>query len=457
MLPKYKDFSMARSLLGTRIRERRRAKNLSQTALAGKAGISTSYMNLIEHNHRGIAGRTLLAIADSLDIDPKELSEGADQALLTRLQEAASASGNKGAEIDRLEEYVGRFPGWSHLSAQLFEKMQDQEQRLLVLSDRLGKDPFFSEAMHLMLSNVTVLKSTSEILATTTDISTEQSRRFFSNMQTESGRLSETITKLLAYFDDTNSSETKSQTNVVQSKLEQYWESHDFHIPDLETPNSDTDLIKPILTTWQFKETGEEEQANKTLTRYRRIAELMPFDDFVQTALRTAFNPVDLARVFNTDIHDVFFRLAHLPQNYGPQNHTPEALPRFGLIECDGSGGVLFRKPLKTLSLPRKSSACPLWPLYRAISQPMQPIRSVIETPTGESFITHSFAQWSGGGDYGLPETVKSAMLFTADYQSFTPAQERRALPTLKVGLNCEVCPRSKCPSRRAESILDSR
>jgi predicted transcriptional regulator len=301
------------------------------------------------------------------------------------------------------------------------------------------------------------LKSTSEILATTTDISTEQSRRFFSNMQTESGRLSETITKLLAYFDDTNSSETKSQTNVAQSKLEQYWESHDFHITDLETPNSDTDLIKPILNTWQFKETGEEEQANKTLTRYRRIAELMPFDDFVQTALRTAFNPVDLARVFNTDIHDVFFRLAHLPQNYGPQNHTPEALPRFGLIECDGSGGVLFRKPLKTLSLPRKSSACPLWPLYRAISQPMQPIRSVIETPTGESFITHSFAQWSGGGDYGLPETVKSAMLFTADYQSFTPAQERRALPTLKVGLNCEVCPRSKCPSRRAESILDSR
>ena len=133
---------MARSLIGTRIRERRRAKKLSQTMLAEKAGISTSYMNLIEHNHRSIAGRTLLSIAESLEVDPKELTEGADHLVLTQLQEAANLISEKNVELNRLEEFVGRYPGWSNLCAKLYENIQQQEQRLQALSDRLGHDPF---------------------------------------------------------------------------------------------------------------------------------------------------------------------------------------------------------------------------------------------------------------------------------------------------------------------------
>ncbi|CAN0531036.1 unnamed protein product, partial [Scytosiphon promiscuus] len=54
---------MSRSLIGTRIRERRRTRKVTQTALAAQVGISASYLNLIEHNRRGIAGKTLLSLA----------------------------------------------------------------------------------------------------------------------------------------------------------------------------------------------------------------------------------------------------------------------------------------------------------------------------------------------------------------------------------------------------------
>lgn len=442
---------MIRSLIGTRIREKRRAKKLSQTALASKVGISTSYMNLIEHNHRTIAGRTLLAIASCLDVDPKELSEGADHTMLTQLQEAASVMSDKNVEINRIEEFVGRFPGWAHLSAKLFENIQHQEQKLQALSDRLGHDPFFSEAMHLMLSNVTVLQSTSDILASTDDISEAQAKKFIENMRSESERLSETITKLLAYFDETTSYESQSHRNLPQSKLDQFWESHDYHLPSIEAQEGTAEnQISIAMKAWKFKETGEEEQAKRLLTRYAKIAKTLPFTSFIKCAQDTFYNPIEIARQFNCSLHDVFFRLAHLPKT-----HKKTALPHFGLIECDGSGGVLFRKPLKTLSLPRKSSACPIWPLYRAISQPMHPIRAIMETPTGESFVTYAQSQWSGNGDYSMPETVKSAMLFTSDYQPFLPTAERRAFPHLKVGLTCEVCPRTNCTSRRSASILN--
>lgn len=442
---------MVRSLIGTRIRERRRAKKLSQTMLAEKAGISTSYMNLIEHNHRSIAGRTLLSIAESLEVDPKELTEGADHLVLTQLQEAANLISEKNVELNRLEEFVGRYPGWSNLCAKLYENIQQQEQRLQALSDRLGHDPFFSEAMHLMLSNVTVLHSTSDILATADEIPTAQFKRFIQNMKTESERLSDTITNLLSYFDETTSTEMQSPM-LAPSKLDQFWEMHDYHLLELEKPELNPKAqIKKMMDSWNFQESGEQRQAEALVERYANVADHLPLDEFIEAAVDYLFNPVLLARKFNCDLHDVHFRLAHLPTEYDGQT-----LPQFGLIECDGSGGVLFRKPLKTLSLPHKSSACPLWPLYRAVSQPMQPVRAIIETPTGESFLTVSQAIWSGANDYTVPPTVKSSMVFTSDYQRFLPTHERRALPTIKVGMSCEVCPRTNCSARRSDSILEN-
>ncbi len=72
--------------VGIRIRERRVNIGLKQSELAEKVGISASYLNLIEHNRRRIAGRLLLNLADALGVDPVALSEGAQASLVARLQ-----------------------------------------------------------------------------------------------------------------------------------------------------------------------------------------------------------------------------------------------------------------------------------------------------------------------------------------------------------------------------------
>lgn len=441
---------MLRSLLGTRIREKRRLKKLSQTALAQKAGISVSYMNLIEHNHRGIAGRTLLAIANALDVSSEELSEGADHALMTHLQEAATFEADNQVEVSRTEEFIGRFPGWAKLTETLFENVQSQNERLQALSDRLGRDPFLADAMHLMLSNITAIQSTSDILATTDDIPKPTADKFLDNMRTESTRLADTIVNLLAYFDETRSDETQNQSNRGQSKLDSFWEGHQFFLPELESDHKGLGDLDGVLNSLNFEAGGEKDEAKASLHRYMNVTSKMPIGAFLDTAIQNNFEPIAISQELNIPIEDVFFRLAHLPNIYKNKEQ-----PQFGLIECDGSGGVLFRKPLQMLSLPRKSSACPLWPLYRAISQPMQPIRTFIEPPTGESFLTYSYAYRTEGGNFNLPGTVKSAMIFTPDFQLFTPTQDRKSIPSIQVGINCEVCPRNNCNSRRSNSILN--
>lgn len=82
---------MPKSILGTRIRERRRAMGVTQAEMARRIGISASYLNLIERNKRGIAGPLLRRTATALGLRLDELDDAAERRLLETLNEVAAA------------------------------------------------------------------------------------------------------------------------------------------------------------------------------------------------------------------------------------------------------------------------------------------------------------------------------------------------------------------------------
>ena len=98
-----------KTILGARIRERRRGQGMTQAELARRLQISPSYLNLIEHNKRGIAGALLRRTADALGLDLEELDGAAERRLLERLHEIAhipdiaalGVGGCAGPDIDR--------------------------------------------------------------------------------------------------------------------------------------------------------------------------------------------------------------------------------------------------------------------------------------------------------------------------------------------------------------------
>ena len=129
---------MARdTLTGSRIRERRIMGGLKQADLARRAGISASYLNLIEHNRRRIGGKLLLDIAEALDVEPAMLAEGAEATLIAGLREAASDLPQLDVELDRIDEFAGRFPGWAELLAERHKRVMALERTVAALTDRL--------------------------------------------------------------------------------------------------------------------------------------------------------------------------------------------------------------------------------------------------------------------------------------------------------------------------------
>ncbi|MCK5778329.1 MAG: helix-turn-helix domain-containing protein, partial [Rhodospirillales bacterium] len=224
---------MLSSILGTRIRQRRRELGTTQAELAKKVGISPSYLNLIEWNKRRIAGPLLGKIAGALDISLSELDDVAERRLSITLGEIAHlpALSGLGAEEERINELIGRFPGWARGIAALARSEREATERAYILSDRLSNDPFLSENVHRMLSRIAAIRSVSEIINDYADIPDDRRDQFDRIIFEESRALSDVAEALAVYLDKAEEGE-KVFTPV--DEVESLFQSRSNHFEEIE-------------------------------------------------------------------------------------------------------------------------------------------------------------------------------------------------------------------------------
>src|SRR3569833_2472344 len=73
--------------VGPRFRRVRRQLGLSQTQMADGLGISPSYVNLIERNQRPVSAQIQLRLAETYDLDLRDLATGEDDRAFAELNE----------------------------------------------------------------------------------------------------------------------------------------------------------------------------------------------------------------------------------------------------------------------------------------------------------------------------------------------------------------------------------
>ncbi|MGE4324956.1 MAG: helix-turn-helix domain-containing protein [Pseudodonghicola sp.] len=429
---------MARdTLTGSRIRERRAIKGLRQADLARRVGISASYLNLIEHNRRRIGGKLLIDIAQVLGVEPSMLSEGAEAALIAALREAAADAGTPLVETDRADELAGRFPGWAEVLAWSHRRIASLERTVETLSDRLTHDPRLAASLHEVLSTAASIRSTASILAETGELEPEWRDRFHRNLNEDSARLADSSKALVAYLDDSEAAQ--DTRGAPQEEVEAFMAAHGHSFPDLEEGRvAAEELVEtaPELTSRAARTVGQ-----AVLAQYRADAAAMPLVPFREAVARHGIDPLALAAVFAVDLPAVFRRLAAMP---------PGALPEeVGLVICDASGSILFRKPLTGFALPRHGESCPLWPLFSALNRPLVPIRRRVSQlgRTAAQFECFAIAWPLGQPRFDVDPVYHSIMLIL-------PVLDSGATQAQPVGSSCRVCPREDCEARREPSIL---
>lgn len=87
--------------LGARVRELREKRDLTQEALAERAGISWHFVSAIERGTKGATLETLVAITTAMDITLSELFVGVDQPLPAEAQRLDTALAGRSTEVQR--------------------------------------------------------------------------------------------------------------------------------------------------------------------------------------------------------------------------------------------------------------------------------------------------------------------------------------------------------------------
>lgn len=417
---------------GTRIRERRLDLGLKQAELAKSLGISASYLNLIEHNHRRIAGPLLVRMAQILDVDPTLLTQGAARATLDQMHAAAS-SADIAPEVARTDELAARYPGWAEVIAQQQTRITTLEARIQELTDRMTSDPELATSLHAVISAVTSIRSTAAILTSEESLDADWLRRFHNNIHDDAIRLADSSDALVRYLD------APADSDVPLSPFDELRRAlarSGYHVPALEKARGNPAGVAAKAglnpaTTQLFE---------VYLSRYHAVAMRLPLPAFQRAIKDIGLAPDLLADHFDVPLVDVLIRCATLPKT--------EGIPDMGLVMCDGSGAITFEKQIPGFAFPPSGRACPLWPMFTAIGQPDRPIKTAVGLPGQQQdrFACYAIAT-QRTGSLTRPPAVSATMLVI-------PAPDLDAADVLPVGPTCRICPRKGCDARREPSAL---
>lgn len=425
---------MPNALTGTLIRERRLALGWRQADLAQAAGISASYLNLIEHNRRRTGAGVLGRLAAALGVESTSLSEGAGGALLDDLRAAVAVAQVASAELDRIDDFAGRFPGWAAVLAATQQRAAHLERVVATLNDRLAHDPHLSASLHEVLSSVSSVRSTAAILAESEDIDPDWRARFHHNLHEDSERLAAGAEALVAYLDGSDNADLQG-TVAPQDEVEGWLSRRGWQVAELEEPGGRVQLLAEVsaLASAAARDLGA-----AFVAQAQAEALALP-----ATALETALavygdDPAMVAQAAGVSVLTAMRRMALRPGS------------RAGLVICDASGTFLFRKPVDGFSLPRFGAACPLWPLFAALARPMTPVEQMVETAGRAPLVFRALAlsEVRLPAGFGGPELREAGMLLMPVDLSPGGAQ------VTPVGSSCRICPRTTCPARREPSIV---
>jgi len=175
---------------------------------------------------------------------------------------------------------------------------------------------------------------------------------------------------------------------------------------------------------------------------------LMPYRDAMEAGARLRWDVDALAAHFGVGFAQAARRLTSLTR-------AGDCGPRAAFAVVNAAGATLQRRSLPDLALPRYGAACPLWSVYRALSEPGRTLRQTAEFPDGQVVTFVARAEPTGGAGWGRLGPMRAALLAlpaeAAGATIYAPAPREAPEP---VGPNCRICARRGCAHRAEDPVF---
>lgn len=457
---------MAKTYVGSRLRQLRQERDLSQASLAATLGLSASYINQIEHDVRPLTLPVLDRITDAFGVDATFFSRDDDSRLLAEIQDVVLDRELCPSPIalHELNDLVQDHPEIARVMVDMHRRYRNVRDKLSVATDvRLTavSQPAVSQALSMPHDEVRDFFYARQNYLNTLDIRAEMLAKELSVSTFSVRATEEVLTQRL----------TKKHNISVTTGAEI---GNQLHLLD---PDSGTltlssrliagqrafrmaaelgyleagEMMNEVVDQHQFTTKEARTLALRGVASYFAAALMLPYRLFHQEAERSGYDIEYLCQMFGVGYETLCHRLSTL------QRPKLRGIP-FTFVRVDRAGNMSKRQSATGFHFTHSGGTCPLWNVYETFANPGTIMRQLAQMPDGRNYlwvartVKHHQGRFGETGKLfaiGLGCDARHAHR-TVYSQGFDLTNATSAVP---IGAGCRVCTRDNCAQRAFPAI----
>jgi predicted transcriptional regulator/transcriptional regulator with XRE-family HTH domain len=439
---------MSEVQIGWRVRQLRRQRGLSQTALAEAIGISSSYLNLIEHNRRKVTVPLLFSLAGQFGVEPGDLADGDEARLIGDLMEAFGDEVFADVPLTNLEvrdlavtnapaakAMLRLYAGYRAAKTAGGSTVDADE------SDFHTSTDLVSDVIQANSNHFPTLEAAAERVRDDIDVA---SSNFDQGLEGYLANVFGVRIEIAAL--PTNVAVVKDGESRLRVADSLGGETARFliarHLAELVAPRE----IDQIIAQSELAEGDAPLLLRNALTGYFAAALIMPYDRFLRDCIDLRYDFDRLCRRYGASFEQVCHRATSL------QRPGKAGIP-LHLVRTDVAGNISKRFSLSGLHIPRHSGACPKWNIYSAFLSPDRVSVQVSQAADGSRYFCLAKTVLKGTLRYGgLRRYLSIGIGCSINYARQMVYSDGVDLDNesqiVTVGSSCRVCPRLDCDHR---------
>ena len=443
--------------VGPRFRRIRQQLGLSQTQIAEGLGISPSYINLIERNQRPVTAQLLLRLAETYDLDLRDLATADEDRFFAELNEIFSDPLFRQIDLPKqeLRDLVELCPGVTHSLQRLYAAYTEARRGETLAAQMADRDEGtrfeanpIERVRDLIEANRNYFPELEQAAENLRDELNVPSQDLFAALSQRLREKHSIVTRIMP-------------VDVMRETLRRF----DRHRRQLliselvDAPGRAFQLafqtgLAECATTFEtiVSRTGTLDDTPRrlyriTLANYFAAAVMMPYAAFHGAAESLSYDIHVLGQRFNCGFEQVSHRLTTL------QRPNARGVPFF-MLRVDNAGNVSKRFSSGTFPFSKFGGTCPLWNVHSTFDTPDRLLQQVIELPDGSRYFSvaqmvrrpvapHPQPQPRFAIGLGCEIRHAARLVYAAGFD----LDKAEGTP---IGVNCRLCERENC-SQRAE------
>ncbi len=463
--------SVQKIFAGPRIRRIRSSLELTQSAMAGKLGISPSYLNLIERNQRPLTVQLVLKLSGVFDINLEDLQSGTDANSVSALKEVFS---------DPLLE--SELPGDTEIL-----EMTESAPNAVAAITKLYRA--YRESL-ARLSDVTRLLNQSghQTLPDDSRLPIDEMREKFENMSAHFPALEDAAERirqslpagdnltatLCDWLRSTHDIAVKRLPAKTMPNWRKKFDRHSQRLlisERLSALDQRLEIAMEVVLLAERQRIDDEvaylklssNEANRLarfeLARYTALAMMMPYDKVLQVATQCRYDLDIISARFSVSFSQVVSRIITL------QRHKNTGVSMF-MMEVDQAGNHIHRSGSRGFPSTRFGGDCPKLAVHHAFANPGQIFVERVITPEDNLYITVArtvMGPRAGFGErprrtallLGFDAAMSKHVVYCDSLPQENPNSEggetsadETVFGTMPIGPSCRLCERPGCLSR---------